>query len=186
MFSQEQRIAIVEFYFAIKSHCHVINAFQQKHPGETPNASTITLLEQQFRDTGSIVDRKRSGRASIGKTKVADVETVLQRNPLKRPYVYINIVTEFISLLKVMEGTLGCSKTAKRVIYHGTVDERDWKHPVDGTVHVKSIEAQTAFVGVEWKFSEWSSLVIHCSRHFSLVQNYEVPSKLISECDVDN
>ncbi|GFT08292.1 uncharacterized protein TNCV_1438951 [Trichonephila clavipes] len=32
MFSQEQ-ITIMEFYFTIKSHCHVISAFHQKYPG---------------------------------------------------------------------------------------------------------------------------------------------------------
>ncbi|GFT34006.1 CCHC-type domain-containing protein [Trichonephila clavipes] len=86
MFSQEQRMAIVEFYFAIKSNCHVINAFQPKYPGETaPNSSTITLLVQRFRDTGSVANKKRSGRASKVKTKVADEETVLQRSPLRRP-----------------------------------------------------------------------------------------------------
>ncbi|GFT12869.1 DUF4817 domain-containing protein [Trichonephila clavipes] len=90
MFSQEQGIAIVEFYFAIKSHCRVINAFQQKYLGEiAPNASTITILVQRFRDTGSVADRKRSGRASIVKTKVADVEITLQRSPFKRPYTWL-------------------------------------------------------------------------------------------------
>ncbi|GFX77959.1 DUF4817 domain-containing protein [Trichonephila clavipes] len=89
MFFQEQRIAINEFYFVIKSHCHVINAFQQKCFGETaPNVSTVTLLVQ-FRYTGSVADRNRSGRAAIVKTNVADVETTLQRSPLKRPSVYI-------------------------------------------------------------------------------------------------
>ncbi|GFT88749.1 DUF4817 domain-containing protein [Trichonephila clavipes] len=77
MLSQE-RIAIVEFYFAIKSHYRETNTFQQKYPGETaPNASMITLLKQRFRDTGSVADRKLSGRAFIMKTKVADVETTL-------------------------------------------------------------------------------------------------------------
>ncbi|GFU69247.1 uncharacterized protein TNCV_3285241 [Trichonephila clavipes] len=52
--------------------------------------------------------------------KVADVETALQRSPLKRPSVYVNIITEFISLLKVMKGTLGCSKTAQCVTHYGT------------------------------------------------------------------
>ncbi|PRD22690.1 UNVERIFIED_CONTAM: hypothetical protein NCL1_48450 [Trichonephila clavipes] len=100
----------------------MINTFQQKYPGETaPNASTITLLVQRFRDTGSVADKKRSGRASIVKMKVANVETALQRSPLKRPSVYINIITEFISLLRVMKGTLSCSKTAQRVSHHGTV-----------------------------------------------------------------
>ncbi|GFW52149.1 DUF4817 domain-containing protein [Trichonephila clavipes] len=70
---------------------------------------------------GSVADRKRSGRASIVKTKVADVETILQRGPLKRPSVYINIIAEFIFLLKGMKVTLGCSKTAQRVIHHDTV-----------------------------------------------------------------
>ncbi|GFV13372.1 DUF4817 domain-containing protein [Trichonephila clavipes] len=84
IFSQEQIIAIVEFYFATKSHCRERNAFQQKYPGETAlNASTIPRLVHQFRDTGSVADRKRYGRASIVKTKVTDVETPLQRNPMK-------------------------------------------------------------------------------------------------------
>ncbi|PRD27337.1 UNVERIFIED_CONTAM: hypothetical protein NCL1_35634 [Trichonephila clavipes] len=65
IFSQEQ-IVIVEFYLAIKSHCRVINAFQQKYSGETAsNASMITLLVQRLRDTGSVADRKRSGRVYL-------------------------------------------------------------------------------------------------------------------------
>ncbi|GFT58928.1 DUF4817 domain-containing protein [Trichonephila clavipes] len=122
MFSQEQRIAIMEFYFAIKSQCRVINAFQQKYPGETaPNESTITLLVQRFRDTGSVSDRKRSGRASIVKTKVTDVESALQRSLMKRLSVYMNIITKFISLLNIDERYLDCSKTAQRVIHRGTI-----------------------------------------------------------------
>ncbi|GFU41299.1 DUF4817 domain-containing protein [Trichonephila clavipes] len=121
MFSQKQRIAIVEFYFAIKSHCRVINAFQKKYPGETaPKTSTITLLVQWFSDTRSVANRKQSGRASVVKTKVPDVETALERSPLKRPSVYINIITEFIYFLKVMKGTLDRSKAAQRVTNHGT------------------------------------------------------------------
>ncbi|GFW52155.1 DUF4817 domain-containing protein [Trichonephila clavipes] len=104
MFSQEQRTSIVEFYFSTKSHCRVINAFQQKYPGEiAPNASTIALLVQWFRHTGSVADRKRSGRASIMKTKVAVVKTDLQRSPLKRLSGYMNIIMEFISLLNSEE-----------------------------------------------------------------------------------
>ncbi|GFV38417.1 DUF4817 domain-containing protein [Trichonephila clavipes] len=85
MFSQEQRIAIVEIYLSTKSYCRVINAFQQTYPGETsPNASTIAPLVQRFRDTVLIEDRKRSSRVSIVKTKVADIETALQISPMKR------------------------------------------------------------------------------------------------------
>ncbi|GFS75824.1 DUF4817 domain-containing protein [Trichonephila clavipes] len=77
-------------------------------------------LLQRFRDTGSVADRKRSGRV---KTKVADVETALTRSPMKRPPVYINIITEFISLLNRDVRYLGCSKTVQRVIHQGTL----WK-----------------------------------------------------------
>ncbi|GFT69362.1 DUF4817 domain-containing protein [Trichonephila clavipes] len=123
MFSKAQ-IVVVEFYFAVKSHCRVINAFQQKYPGETaPNASIITLLVQWLRDTGSVADRKRSGRAFIMKTQVADVESALQRSQFKRPSVFINIITEFIFFLKVMKVMLGCSKAVQCVTHHGTVSK---------------------------------------------------------------
>ncbi|GFU95485.1 DUF4817 domain-containing protein [Trichonephila clavipes] len=123
IFFQKQRIAIVVVYFASKSHCRVINIFQQKYPGGTaPNASKITYLVQLFRDTGSVADRKQLVIASIVKTKTADVDTALQRSPMKRPSVNINIVTEFISLLNSDEH-LGGSKTGQRITHHGTV----WK-----------------------------------------------------------
>ncbi|GFW61359.1 DUF4817 domain-containing protein [Trichonephila clavipes] len=80
----------------------------------------ITFLVQRLRDTGLVADRERSGSVFIMKTKVADVETALQRTPLKRPSVYINIITEFISLLKVMEVMRGCSKTAQCIPHYGT------------------------------------------------------------------
>ncbi|GFX62899.1 hypothetical protein TNCV_1099921 [Trichonephila clavipes] len=52
------------------------HASPQKYPGKTaPNSSMIKLLVQWLSDTGSVADRKRSGRAFIMKTKVADVET---------------------------------------------------------------------------------------------------------------
>ncbi|GFX17182.1 DUF4817 domain-containing protein [Trichonephila clavipes] len=100
MFSQGQRITIVEFYFATKSHCRVINVFQQKYPGETVrNASRITYLVQRFRDTGSVADRKPLGTAYTVEAKVADVETALQRSPMKLQSINLNIISEFISLL---------------------------------------------------------------------------------------
>ncbi|GFW77819.1 hypothetical protein TNCV_3403951 [Trichonephila clavipes] len=56
----------------------------QKYPGETaPNTSTITRLEQRFRDTGSVTNRKRLGSPSIVNTKVADVETTLRRKTVE-------------------------------------------------------------------------------------------------------
>ncbi|GFX11007.1 DUF4817 domain-containing protein [Trichonephila clavipes] len=88
--------------FRYKIWLPVIHAFQQKYPAETaPNASSITRLGQRFYDTGSVADRKQSGIASIVKTKVADVETTLQRSPKKSPSVYINIVTKIPEGLKL-------------------------------------------------------------------------------------
>ncbi|GFU99290.1 DUF4817 domain-containing protein [Trichonephila clavipes] len=73
MFSQEQGMAIVEFYCATNSHCRVINAFQQKYPGETaPKASLIALLVQWLRDTGSVAYRKRSVRAVVSNSRFMD------------------------------------------------------------------------------------------------------------------
>ncbi|GFX90692.1 hypothetical protein TNCV_3195101 [Trichonephila clavipes] len=70
IFFQEQRIAMVEFYFATKSHFHVINVFQQNYPGETaPNASQITRSGQRFRYTRSVTDWKQSVGASTVKAK---------------------------------------------------------------------------------------------------------------------
>ncbi|GFQ78323.1 DUF4817 domain-containing protein [Trichonephila clavata] len=85
MFSKDQRISSVEFYFATRCPCHVINAFQQKYRDKTaPKASMITRLVQRLRDTESVAHRKQSGRSSVLKMKVADVETALQRSPMKR------------------------------------------------------------------------------------------------------
>ncbi|GFV59360.1 hypothetical protein TNCV_1706221 [Trichonephila clavipes] len=52
-FFQEQRIAIASF--------PMINAFQQKYPGETaPNASTMTRLVQRLHDIESVADRQEA------------------------------------------------------------------------------------------------------------------------------
>ncbi|GFV70473.1 DUF4817 domain-containing protein [Trichonephila clavipes] len=108
MLSQEQRIVIVEFYFSTKSHGLVINAFQQKYPGETSlNASTITHLVQQFCDTGSIADKKRSGKRVHSENESGRCGDSFKRNSMKRLSVYINIITEFKYLLNRDEQYLG-------------------------------------------------------------------------------
>ncbi|GFW66347.1 DUF4817 domain-containing protein [Trichonephila clavipes] len=70
-----------------------LSSMAAKYPGETaPNASTITHLVQRFRAPELMVKMKQSGRASIVKPKVADVDTALQRSPMKRPSVHVNII----------------------------------------------------------------------------------------------
>ncbi|GFU21830.1 transposon Tf2-6 polyprotein [Trichonephila clavipes] len=86
MFSREQGMAIVEFYCATNSHCRVINAFQQKYPGETtPKASLIALLVQWFRDTGSVAYRKRSRLEPIVENSAfVEVGTTISQSSAKR------------------------------------------------------------------------------------------------------
>ncbi|GFT11558.1 DUF4817 domain-containing protein [Trichonephila clavipes] len=123
IFSQEQT-AIVEFYFAIKSHRRAINAFHQKDSGGTAlNASIIRLLVQRLRDAGSVADRKRSSRAFIMKTKVADVETALLRSPLKRPSIYINNHYKIHILAESDERYAWLQQDGTFVPHHGVV----WK-----------------------------------------------------------
>ncbi|GFX36533.1 DUF4817 domain-containing protein [Trichonephila clavipes] len=118
MFCKEQRIVIEELYFAVKSHCRVINAFQQKYPGETaPNASTITVLVQRFHGTGSVADRKRtdsekgSDRCGDQFTKKSIEKTVR----LHKHHHGIHILAE------LMKEALGCSKRAQLVTHYGTI-----------------------------------------------------------------
>ncbi|GFY14396.1 DUF4817 domain-containing protein [Trichonephila clavipes] len=106
----------------------------------------ITLLVQPLRGTESVADRKSSGRVFIMKTKLAYVETALQRSPLKRPSVCMNIITKLIPFLKVMKGTLGSSKTAKFITHHGTI----WKLP--------SQRVQTCSIG-EKDLVTWQAMV---------------------------
>ncbi|GFV02173.1 uncharacterized protein TNCV_1573851 [Trichonephila clavipes] len=57
--------------FRCKISLPVINSFQQKYPGETaPNASMVTRLVQRFCGTGSVADRKHSGRSSKRKRQM--------------------------------------------------------------------------------------------------------------------
>ncbi|GFU94587.1 hypothetical protein TNCV_3078331 [Trichonephila clavipes] len=84
---------------SLESFCLGVNVSLLVQYRVIPGVSKVTHIHM-------VADRKRSGKASIVKTKVADVETALQRSPLKSPSVYLNIITEFIALLKVMKGIL--------------------------------------------------------------------------------
>ncbi|GFU94037.1 hypothetical protein TNCV_1738891 [Trichonephila clavipes] len=57
----------------------------QKYPGDAaPNASSTTRLVQRFRDTGSVADRKQSGRVPIVKRKATDGETTVQKKSIEK------------------------------------------------------------------------------------------------------
>jgi hypothetical protein len=84
-FSQEQRVFIVEHYFASRSYARVPDEFRWEYPDSAvPNNLTITRIINRFRECGLVSDRKRSARPDIlTEAKLADVEKMLQRSPSK-------------------------------------------------------------------------------------------------------
>jgi transposase len=66
VFSQDQRVFILEHYFSTRSYAECQNAFRNSFPdSEVLNKSTIQRLVEIFRETGSIGEKRRSGRPSI-------------------------------------------------------------------------------------------------------------------------
>jgi hypothetical protein len=64
-FSQE-RIFVVEHYFASRSYARVADEFRREYPDSTvPNNSTITSTINRFRECRTVSDRKRSKRQVI-------------------------------------------------------------------------------------------------------------------------
>lgn len=67
-FSRKQRVFIVEQYFASRSYSNVVDGFRVKYPGvAVPNNSTITILTRltHFRKSGSVLNKKRTGRPTV-------------------------------------------------------------------------------------------------------------------------
>jgi transposase len=83
--SQEQRVFIFEHYFASRSYARVADEFRWMYlDSAVPNNSTTTRLIDRFRESGSVADRKRSGRPTIlTEAKLADVEGMMQHSPSK-------------------------------------------------------------------------------------------------------
>jgi transposase len=66
VFSQDQRVFILEHYFSTRSYAECQNAFRNSFPDSVmPNKSTIQRLVERFRETGSIGDKLRSGHSSV-------------------------------------------------------------------------------------------------------------------------
>ncbi|KAJ8877415.1 hypothetical protein PR048_021869 [Dryococelus australis] len=79
VFSQEQRVFIVEHYFASSSYARVADKFCLRYLGmAVPNNVMITRLINSFRESGLVADKKRSGRPAIlTEAKLADVERTM-------------------------------------------------------------------------------------------------------------
>jgi hypothetical protein len=66
IFSQDQRVFILEHYFSTRSYAECQNAFRNYFPDTlVPNKSTIQRLVERFRETGRIGEKRRSGRHSV-------------------------------------------------------------------------------------------------------------------------
>jgi transposase len=66
VFSQDQRIFILEHYFSTRSYAECQNAFRNSFPDSVvPNKSSIQRLVERFRESGSIGEKRRSGRPSV-------------------------------------------------------------------------------------------------------------------------
>jgi hypothetical protein len=65
VFSQDQRVFVIEHYFSTRSYAEYQNAFRNSLPDSVvPNKSTIQRLIERFRETGSISEKRHSGRPS--------------------------------------------------------------------------------------------------------------------------
>jgi hypothetical protein len=63
---QDQRVFILEHYFSTRPYAECQNAFRNSSPDSVvPNKSTIQRLVEFFRETGSIGEKRRSGRPSV-------------------------------------------------------------------------------------------------------------------------
>jgi hypothetical protein len=84
-FSQLQRVFIVEHYLPSPSYLTCQNEFRDTFIDSTvTNKSTISRLVNRFRDTGSVLDRNRSGRPSVtSDNSLNDIRQTLLRSPRK-------------------------------------------------------------------------------------------------------
>ena len=66
VFSQEQRVSIVEFYFRTLSCCEVRNLFSNRYSTISPPSNeAIRNIVQKFKETGSINDREKKRAKTV-------------------------------------------------------------------------------------------------------------------------
>ena len=87
-FSDQERIKIIELYFATKSTVLVQRQFRREFPGrKISNRNTIKNLVEKFRDSGSVTNNNKghSGPPSTATTPdhVQDVRAHLEQSPRK-------------------------------------------------------------------------------------------------------
>lgn len=83
--TQDQKISLLEAYFANKSYVYCTQQFQLKFPNvPLPGKQTLYDLVRRFRETGSVKCRPRSGRPSVLSQEFLNtVQGNLQQSPKK-------------------------------------------------------------------------------------------------------
>jgi hypothetical protein len=85
VFSQDQRVFILEHYFFTRSYAECRNAFRNSFPDTVvPNKSIIQHLVECFHETGSIGEKRHSGCPSVlSNDSLEDIRVRLLQFPRK-------------------------------------------------------------------------------------------------------
>ncbi|KDR23996.1 hypothetical protein L798_07935 [Zootermopsis nevadensis] len=84
-FSQAERVFIMEHYIKTNSYTECQQSFVRSFPeSRVPHKSTICRIAYRFRETGSVSDKKRSGRpSSLSDENLNDVKQYSEWSPRK-------------------------------------------------------------------------------------------------------
>jgi hypothetical protein len=85
VYSQDQRVFILEHYFSSRSYAECQNAFRNSFPDSVvPNKSTIQRLVERFCETRSIGEKHCSGHPSVlSNDSLEDIRARLPQSPTK-------------------------------------------------------------------------------------------------------
>ena len=83
MLTIQQKAQCVLWYNELKSPTAVQRKFRNEFGQEPPHTNSIKRWFKNFMETGSILDRKRSGRPSIDEETVDAVRVAFHRSPRK-------------------------------------------------------------------------------------------------------
>ena len=85
MLTQEQRVALLEAYFAVTSYKRCVELFHEKFPDvPIPGKTTVYDIVKRFRETGSVNERSRSRQPDVLTPEFTErVQQSLLRSPGK-------------------------------------------------------------------------------------------------------
>ena len=83
MLTIQQKAQCVLWYHKLKSPTAVQRKFRNEFGHDPPNTNSIKRWLKNFMETGSILERKRSGRPSIDEETVDAVHVTFYRSPRK-------------------------------------------------------------------------------------------------------